>query len=163
MTRRKPPRGSRVTSGDGQVMPLAAGREAPGSGVGSVMIETPLGDWAMTCARIVLGLVCLWFGTNELIQPHLWTGYVPIIPTTGILAVILVLVHGGALFVFGIALVLGIVPRIVALFVALLLLEIVLTLSIGHGVNDIAVRDLGIFGLAVAIAGSTRQRLLLTR
>ncbi len=162
MTQRKPAHGSRVTRGDGQVVP-PVGREAPGLGAGNVMIETPLGEWAMTCARIVLGLVCLWFGTNELVQPHLWTGYVPIIPTTGTLAVILVLLHGGALFVFGIALVLGIVPRIVALFVALLLLEIVLMLSIGHGVNDIAVRDLGIFGLAVAIAGSTRQRLLLTR
>ncbi len=160
MTQRKPSRVTRVPSGDSQA---AAGREAPGPGTAHVMIETPLGEWAVTVARIVLGLVCLWFGTNELIQPHLWTGYVPIIPTTGVLPVVLVLLHGGALFVFGIALIVGIVPRIVALFVALLLLEIVLTLSIGHGVNDIAVRDMGILGLALAIAGSTRQRLLLTR
>lgn len=163
MTERKSSRVGRMTSGDGPSAAPGARREVPDIGVGRVMRETLLREWAMTVARIVLGLVCLWFGTNELIQPHFWTGYVPLIPTTGILAVFLVLLHGGVLFVFGIALVAGIVPRIVALLVALMLLEIVLSLSIGHGVNDIAVRDLGIFGLALAIAGSTRQRLLLTR
>lgn len=113
-------------------------------------------------ARVILGLVCWWFGINELLQPHLWTGYVPVLTTTSTAAVVLVLLHGGLLFVLGTLLVAGIVPRPAALIVALLLLEIILGLSLGHGINDIAVRDLGILGLAVAVMGSDQQRLLLT-
>lgn len=124
--------------------------------------EARLEEIAVTLARVILGVVCLWFGWNELIQPHLWTGYVPLIASSGTLAVILVLLHGGTLFVLGIALVCGIAPRVAALIVGMLVIEIILDLTIGHPVNDIAVRDLGILGLSLALAGSRRQRLLLT-
>lgn len=120
-------------------------------------------EWATTAARILLGIVCLWFGTNELLQPSLWVGYVPLLPATAGLAVPLVLVHGAVLLVLGVALIVGIAPRVAAGVVALLLLEILLDLLIGHGITDIAVRDLGILGLAVAILGSGRHRLLLER
>ena len=60
--------------------------------------------WAPAVARVALGLVLLWFGIHELIQPSLWTGYVPAIPSTSHLALALVLAHGWALSVLGVAL-----------------------------------------------------------
>jgi uncharacterized membrane protein YphA (DoxX/SURF4 family) len=118
-------------------------------------------DWAPTVARLALGLVLLWFGLHELIQPSLWTGYVPAISQTSALALGMVLIHGWVLVLLGAALVLGIAPRLAAAVSALLLAEIVLSLTLTGGVSDIVARDLGVFGLAVAVFASERQRLLL--
>src|ERR1700726_2199330 len=52
------------------------------------------GDWAPTVARVLLGLVLAWFGYHELVQPSLWTGYVPVVSSTSSIAVVLVLAHG---------------------------------------------------------------------
>jgi len=52
-------------------------------------------DWAPTAARMLLGLVLGWFGYHELVQPALWTGYVPLLSAASSVAVILVLAHGG--------------------------------------------------------------------
>lgn len=140
----------------------AAVAAAPGPEASPSATQSAASAWSVTIARIILGLVCLWFGLSELSQPHLWTGYVPIISSTTTLATILVLLHGGALFVLGVALVAGIAPRTAALIVGLFLAEIIIDLTVGHGVNDIAVRDLGVLGLALAVFGSARQRLMLT-
>ena len=118
-------------------------------------------DWAPTVARLALGLVLLWFGLHELLQPSLWTGYVPAISQTSAFALGMVLLHGWVLVLLGAALVLGIAPRLAAAVSALLLLEIVLSLSFTGGVSDIVARDLGVFGLAVAVFASERQRLVL--
>ncbi len=117
--------------------------------------------WSPTVARLALGLVLLWFGLHELFQPSLWTGYVPGIAQTSALALGMVLLHGWVLVLLGAALMLGIAPRLAAAVSALLLLEIVLSLSFTGGLSDIVARDLGVFGLAVAVFASDRQRLIL--
>ncbi|MGP8249736.1 MAG: hypothetical protein ACLQNU_07300 [Candidatus Dormibacteria bacterium] len=117
--------------------------------------------WAPTAARLALGLVLLWFGVHELVQPSPWTGYVPVISQTSQLALIMVLLHGWLLSVLGTALILGVAPQLAAGVSALLLLEIVLSLSLTGGVSDIVARDLGVFGLAVAVFASDRQKLVL--
>jgi len=61
-------------------------------------------DWAPTVARILLGLVLLWFGYHELVLPGEWTGYVPVISESSSLAIILVLAHGWVLLVLAAAL-----------------------------------------------------------
>ncbi len=61
--------------------------------------------WGPTAGRILLGLVLAWFGYHELMQPSLWTGYVPLIGRTSALATILVLGHGWLLLVLAVALV----------------------------------------------------------
>jgi uncharacterized membrane protein YphA (DoxX/SURF4 family) len=106
-------------------------------------------------------LVLLWFGLHELVQPSLWTGYVPVIPQASQFAIGLVLCHGWLLSVLGVALVLGVAPQLAAGISALMLLEIVLSLSFTGGVSDIVARDLGVFGLAVAVFASDRQKLVL--
>ena len=119
--------------------------------------------WSPTAARLALGLVLLWFGIHELLQPSLWTGHVPVIPQSSQVALGLVLFHGWLLSVLGIAIIFGVAPRFAAGISALMLLEIVLSLSVTGGISDIVARDLGVFGLAVAVFASDRQALMLVR
>jgi len=86
---------------------------------------------------------------------------VPVISATSEFALILVLIHGWVLVMAGAALVLGIAPRLAAALSALMLLEIVLSLSITAGVSDIVARDVGVFGLAVAVFANDQPRLVL--
>lgn len=117
--------------------------------------------WAPTVARLLLGLVLLWFGYHELVSPGLWTGYVPIISTTSHSAQVLVLAHGWMLLVLAVALLGGVAPRLAAAVAAMMLLEIVISLSVTGGLSDLVLRDVGVLGLAIATTGATRQRLLL--
>lgn len=119
-------------------------------------------DWAPTIARGLLALVLGWFGYHELIQPSLWTGYVPMVPTSS-LAVILVLAHGWLLLVLSVAMFAGIALRAVAAAAVLLLLEIIISLTMTTGLSDLVMRDVGVLGLATCLTGTTSQRLVLAR
>ena len=119
--------------------------------------------WASTVARLLLGLVLLWFGYHELVSPGLWTGYVPIISATSHAAQVLVLAHGWMLLVLAAALLGGVAPRLAAAVAAMLLLEIVISLSVTGGLSDLVLRDVGVLGLAIALTGATHQRFLLRR
>lgn len=121
------------------------------------------GQWAPTVARVLLGLVLAWFGYHELVTPALWTGYVPVVSATSSFAVILVLAHGWLLLMLSVAMIAGIAPRVVAAAAAILLLEIVISLTVTGGLSDLTLRDAGVLGLAVALTGRNTHRLLLTR
>ena len=118
-------------------------------------------SWAPTLARVFLGLVLLWFGIHELVQPSLWTGYVPLISQSSHLAVGLVLIHGWVLTLLGVALALGVMPRLAAALSVLLLFEIVLSLTVTAGFSDIVARDVGVMGLALAVFAGRDRRLVL--
>ncbi len=120
-------------------------------------------EWAPVAARVLLGLVLAWFGYHELVQPSLWTGYVPVLSATSDLAVILVLAHGWVLLLLAVALVAAIAPRTAAAVSAVLLLEIVISLTVTGGLSDLTLRDVGVLGLAICLTGIPQQRLLLTR
>lgn len=120
-------------------------------------------SWTPLIGRVLLGLVLAWFGYHELVQPALWTGYVPVISPTSSLATVAVLAHGWLLLVLAVALVAGIAPRLAAAIAALLLLEIVISLTISGGLSDLTLRDVGVLGLAVMLIGAGQERLLLTR
>jgi uncharacterized membrane protein YphA (DoxX/SURF4 family) len=112
--------------------------------------------WAATLTRVLLGIVFAWFGYHELVDPRLWTGYVPVVPAASTASVVLVLAHGTVLLVLAVALVVGVAPRVAGAIGALLMIEIVVSLGV-HGLNDIVVRDVGVLGLAVAVsAGRSR-------
>jgi uncharacterized membrane protein YphA (DoxX/SURF4 family) len=122
-----------------------------------------LAEWAPTAGGIALGIVLAWFGYHELVRPAPWTGYVPALnPGSGV-AVALVLVHGWVLLLLAVALVAGIAPRAAALLAAVLLLEIVISLTVSGGLSDLVLRDVGVLGLAVCLAGCSRRRLVLAR
>ncbi|MGZ6853122.1 MAG: hypothetical protein ACXVGC_03505 [Mycobacteriaceae bacterium] len=118
-------------------------------------------DWAPTVGRMLLGLVLAWFGYHELVQPSLWTGYVPLVPSSSSLAVLLVLAHGWLLLMLAVPMIAGIAVRAAAAVSAALLLEIVISLAVTNGLSDLVLRDVGVLGLAVCLTGTTRQQLLL--
>ncbi len=111
----------------------------------------------------MLGFVFAWFGFHELWQPHLWTGYVPFLSPTSSLAVAAVLIHGWVLLLLATALLFGIVPRLAAALGVLVMIEVVLSLTLSGGLNDIATRDIGVLGLALAVLAQPGRDLLLTR
>jgi uncharacterized membrane protein YphA (DoxX/SURF4 family) len=119
--------------------------------------------WSPVISRILLGLVLAWFGYHELVQPDLWTGYVPVAPPASGLAVILVLVHGWVLLVLAVALMIGIATRAAAGVAAVLLFEIVISLAVSGGLSDLILRDVGVLGLAICLTGIRQQRLVLSR
>jgi uncharacterized membrane protein YphA (DoxX/SURF4 family) len=120
-------------------------------------------QWGPTAARLLLGLVLAWFGYHELVQPSLWTGYVPVVSATSSLAVLLVLAHGWLLLLLAVAIIAGVAHRSASAVAALLMLEIVTSLTVTGGLSDLTMRDVGVLGLAICLAAGTRQRLLLSR
>lgn len=134
-----------------------AAQPSPGEWAGQLAAE-----WAPTVGRCLLALVLAWFGYHELVQPSLWTGYVPVVSGAGLL-VLLVLAHGWLLLMLAVALFAGIAIRVVAGLSAVLLLEIVTSLTLSGGLSDLVLRDVGVLGLAVCLTATTRQRLVLRR
>lgn len=120
-------------------------------------------EWGPTIGRVLLGLVLAWFGYHELVQPQLWTGYVPFVSTTSTVAVVAVLVHGWVLLMLAVAIIVGVALRLAAALAALALLEIVISLIITGGLTDLTLRDVGVLGLAITLTAGTKQRAALTR
>ena len=145
----------------GQDQQLAGGSPGPVAGWASAA-QRLVAEWGPTVARPLLGLVLAWFGYHELVQPSLWTGYVPVVPATSSLAVVLVLAHGWLLLLLAVAIVAGVAHRSASAVAALLMLEIVISLTVTGGLSDLTMRDLGVLGLAICLAAGTRQRLLLS-
>jgi uncharacterized membrane protein YphA (DoxX/SURF4 family) len=119
-------------------------------------------SWGPTAGRVLLGLVLAWFGYHELMQPALWTGYVPGVHAASATAIALVLAHGWVLLLLAVALVAGIAPRAAAGLAALLIAQIVIWLWASAGLSDLTLRDVGVLGLALCITGRTEQRFALT-
>jgi len=146
--------------------PRAAARAAPASAASLSWTDQAgrlAGEWAPTLGRVLLGLVLAWFGYHELVTPALWTGYVPVVSATSSFAVVLVLVHGWLLLMLAVAMIAGIAPRAVAAAAAILLLEIVISLTVTGGLSDLTLRDVGVLGLAVTLTGRHTHRLVLSR
>ena len=120
-----------------------------------------VGEWAPIAGRVLLGLVLAWFGYHELVQPGLWTGYVPVLSPHSELSDALVLVHGWVLFVLAAALIFGFAIRISAAVAAVLLFEIVISLIASGGLSDLVLRDVGVLGLACSLIGNATQRFAL--
>ena len=140
---------------------IASRRDAPDSL--AARAAALAAGWGPTAARVLLGLVLAWFGYHELVQPTLWTGYVPLVRSQSALAIVLVLAHGWLLLMLAVALVAGILARTAAAVAAGLLLEIVISLTVTAGLSDLTLRDVGVLGLAIALTGPSEQRLALTR
>lgn len=118
--------------------------------------------WGPTAGRVLLGLVLAWFGYHELINPALWTGYIPFVHTASAAAVVLVLAHGWLLLVLAVALIAGIAVRPAAGLAALLVAQIVIWLWASAGLSDLTLRDVGVLGLALCLLGRGAQRASLT-
>jgi len=141
----------------------SAGSTAATGGERAPRADALAAEWAPLAGRVLLGLVLGWFGYHELAQPSLWTGYVPVLPRGSSAAVLAVLAHGWLLLVLAAALMAGIATRIAAAIAAVMLAEIVLSLTVTAGLSDLVLRDLGVLGLAICLTGTTQQHLVLRR
>jgi uncharacterized membrane protein YphA (DoxX/SURF4 family) len=95
--------------------------------------------------RIGMALVVLWFGVQQLLDPSIWTGYLPTWTSSlPIGAVTFVLLNGWFECTFGLLLIAGFYTRFVALLLSLHLYGIAATLGLG----ELGVRD---FGLATGL------------
>jgi uncharacterized membrane protein YphA (DoxX/SURF4 family) len=148
----RPSPGQPLADGTG----AAGGERAPRAGALAA-------EWAPLAGRVLLGLVLGWFGYHELVQPSLWTGYVPALSPASSVVVLAVLAHGWLLLILAAALIAGIATRIAAAIAAVTLLEIVVSLTVTAGLSDLVLRDLGVLGLAICLTGITQHRLVLRR
>jgi uncharacterized membrane protein YphA (DoxX/SURF4 family) len=139
----------------------SAADAGPAAGAAAARAARLATAWAPVAARVLLGLVLAWFGYHELVRPSLWTGYVPVLSPASGLAVILVLAHGWVLLLLAVALVAGVAARTAAALAAVLMLEIIISLTATGGLSDLTLRDAGVLGLAVCLTGASQQRLVL--
>ena len=103
--------------------------------------------------RIFLGFVLLWFGVSEIFDPKYFSGYIPQIIAGAFPQSVLVLVqiHGVTLFLLSLCLFFRFHLRYSGILILLILLSIILGLISISGFNEIVVRDIGLFGLALSI------------
>lgn len=103
--------------------------------------------------RTFLGFVLLWFGISEILNPRYWSGYVAQIAIELFPIPILPLVqgHGIALVFLGICFFVRFKLRYTGALALLVLLSIIGGLISMNGFDEIVVRDIGLFGLALAI------------
>jgi uncharacterized membrane protein YphA (DoxX/SURF4 family) len=104
--------------------------------------------YAPLFARVGVGFVFLIFGIWQLINPQGWLGYVPnFILNSGINPITILLLNGVFDLLIGLGLVLGLFLRIVSLLGIIHLAGI----SYSLGWNDVAVRDIGLMIVLIAI------------
>lgn len=99
-----------------------------------------------------LAFVVIWFGVTEIMHPAEWAVFVPSFVAGVAPAATLVTVHGFLLFVLSLALIFNFYRRVAAIIVAIILLEIIFNFLQKGGLNPIVVRDIGLFGAALALS-----------
>ena len=98
-----------------------------------------------------LAFVSLWFGVKEISSPEAWTAFVPSFLGTGKTLVYLVVFHGIALTLSGLAVLFNFHRRIAAGILALMILQIIVEFFSNSGLSETVVRDIGLFGMALAL------------
>ncbi|MDE1925091.1 MAG: hypothetical protein KGH79_02840 [Patescibacteria group bacterium] len=99
-----------------------------------------------------LGFVVAWFGLNEVFAPQEWATFAPPFLGDGTLAISLVVIHGIILASCALLLFFNLYRRTAAAILALMFVEIIVGLVTQTGLSDIAVRDIGLCGMAVGLA-----------
>jgi uncharacterized membrane protein YphA (DoxX/SURF4 family) len=103
--------------------------------------------------RFCLGFILVWFGTQQLVNPGEWTGFVPefVSSHSPVSGVGLILAHGALLLLSGIGISFGVFPKSASLLAAALLLEIIVVLFLKGNSGGLIVRDVGLLGMAVVL------------
>ena len=103
--------------------------------------------------RISLSFVFVWFGISEIFNPIYFSGYIPQIITEILPIPILSFVqaHGAVLVFLAVCFLFRFQLRYIGVLAMLVLLSIIGGLISMNGLDEIVVRDIGLFGLALAI------------
>jgi len=101
--------------------------------------------------RISLAVVFLGIGVWEIIQPSYWSFYIPSFLTFVASAITLTMAHGVVLVIIGLAVLLGAYLKAASALATLMMLAIIGSLIISFGFNDIVIRDVAIFLIALSL------------
>lgn len=99
-----------------------------------------------------LGFVVIWFGVNEILHPNSWAAFAPDFFEQIMSVKYLVMIHGAVLLLSGLALIFNIHRRLAAIVLSLMLAHVVFILISVSGLDEIAVRDIGLLGMSIALA-----------
>lgn len=104
--------------------------------------------------RVSLAFVLGWFGIQQLRAPNAWTGFIPavVLEHSPVSGAALVLLHGLLLAVAACGIFLGIACTAASWLASALLLEVTIALVLAEGSAPLVVRDIGLLGLALALA-----------
>lgn len=111
-----------------------------------------------TILRIGLGLVILWFGVEQILNPNSWIGYVPLWLDSLLTATVVVYINGGFEIIASLLLIFNRFVKLSSLLLSIHLVLIIIEL----GYNATAIRDIGILvGLIALFAMERNKKLLL--
>ena len=98
--------------------------------------------FAPTVLRVGMVGIVIWFGSQELLHPLMWQGYIPesVVTMSHLNANILVHINGIFEVIFGLALLLGIQTRFVAFLLTIHMFDIAYVV----GYSPMGMRDLGL-------------------
>lgn len=103
--------------------------------------------------RLSLAFVFGWFGISEIINPAYFSGYVP--PFAANLPFfnsnLFIQIHGVVLALLSLCLVFKFHLRLTGILNILVLLQIIISLLLISGFNEIVIRDIGLLGLALSV------------
>lgn len=99
-----------------------------------------------------LGFVVAWFGLNEVLVPQEWATFAPSFLGSGTLVIGVVVLHGVILTSCALLLFFNTYRRVAAAVLALIFVEVIIGLVMQTGLSDIAVRDIGLCGMAIGLA-----------
>jgi RES domain-containing protein len=104
--------------------------------------------------RLALAFALGWFGVQELHNPSDWGVFVPNVIAHHYPHAVnsLVILHGFLLTLASVSVFFGLAYFAGSALAAALLGEVVIGLWLGGGVSDLVIRDIGLFGLAAAVA-----------
>lgn len=109
-------------------------------------------------ARLGLASCFVTFGVWEIVAPTYWVSYMPSLAARIAEPSLLVRIHGAALLVVGLMVLLGILKRFSALAAVLIMISIVASLIVSSGFTEIVVRDIAILFLALSLFVDSLQR-----
>lgn len=109
--------------------------------------------------RVGLGFVFFYFGIDKLINPINWKGFItPELMNILFIDInLFILLLGIFEIILGLMLILGILTRTAALIISLHLFLVIIT----QGFNQISVRDIGLFAMAISLTITGSNYLLL--
>lgn len=110
-----------------------------------------------------LGLVFIWFGVNEILYPSNWTSFIPpfsFLSSINLFENNLIVVHGTILLILAVLMIFNIWRSFAGVIALILLFEIIITLFIetDWSINTNIAENIGLFGLALAIAFSKGRK-----
>lgn len=103
-------------------------------------------------SRFGVGFIFITIGLWELIQPEYWSSFVPKFMASILDPIFLVRGHGAVLLLLGLGILVGFYLRQLSIIGCLIMAEIILSLLLTLGFNDIAVRDITIFFFVATLA-----------